>query len=146
MQIFKNADIYKSIVAIVGDDFDMDFEGETDVLLSKLLPKASRKAQWIYEYDFGDGWRHEILFEGFPLADPKAKYPQCVEGERACPPEDCGGPWGYADYLAALADPQHEQHEEMLDWIGGSFDPEEFDPALATKSMKKGLPDWRNMI
>ena len=58
-----------------GDDFDMDFEDETDVLLSKLLPKSSRKARWIYEYDFGDGWRHEVLFEGFPPADPKAKYP-----------------------------------------------------------------------
>jgi len=79
-----------------GDDFDMDVEDETVVLLSKLLPKSSRKARWIYEYDFGDGWRHEVLFEGFPPIDPKAKVPLCLEGERACPPEDCGGPPGYA--------------------------------------------------
>ena len=119
-----------------GDDFDMDFEDETDVLLSKLLPKSSRKARWIYEYDFGDGWRHEILFEGFPPIDPKAKAPLCLEGERACPPEDCGGPPGYADYLDAIADPQHEQHEEMLEWRG-PFDPEAFDAKKATKEMRK---------
>ena len=122
--------------ALAGDDFDMDFEDETDVLLSKLLPKSSRKARWIYEYDFGDGWRHEVLFEGFPPNDPKAKSPLCLEGERACPPEDCGGPWGYGDYLAAIADPQHEQHEEMLEWRG-PFDPEAFDPRKATKEMRK---------
>jgi hypothetical protein len=69
----------------------MEFEDETDVLLSKLMPKSSRKAKWLYEYDFGDGWRHEVLFEGFPPADPQAKSPICLEGERACPPEDCGG-------------------------------------------------------
>ena len=119
-----------------GDDFDMDFEDETDVLLSKLLPKSSRKARWVYEYDFGDGWRHEVLFEGFPPIDPKAKSPLCLEGERACPPEDCGGPPGYGDYLAAIADPQHEQHEEMLEWRG-PFDPEAFDAKKATKEMRK---------
>jgi hypothetical protein len=119
-----------------GDDFDMDFEDETDVLLSKLLPKSSRKVQWLYEYDFGDGWRHEVLFEGFPPADPKAKSPICLEGERACPPEDCGGPPGYADYLDAIADPQHEQHVELLEWRG-PFDPEAFDAKKATKAMSK---------
>lgn len=119
-----------------GDDFDMDFEDETDVLLSKLLPKSAKRTRWIYEYDFGDGWRHEILFEGFPPIDPKAKAPLCLEGERACPPEDCGGPWGYGDYLAAIADPQHEQHNEMMEWRG-PFDPEAFDAKKATKAMRK---------
>jgi len=120
-----------------GEDFDMDFEDETDVLLSKLLPKSSRKARWVYEYDFGDGWRHEVLFEGFPPADPKAKSPICLEGERACPPEDCGGPPGYADYLNAIADPQDERHEELLEWRG-PFDPEAFDAKKTTKEMRKG--------
>lgn len=119
-----------------GDDFGMDFEDETDVLLSNLLAKSSRKARWIYEYDFGDGWRHEILFEGFPPIDPKAKIPLCLEGERACPPEDCGGPWGYGDYLAAIADSENEQHEELLEWRG-PFDPEAFDAKKATKAMRK---------
>ena len=119
-----------------GDDFDMDFEDETDVLLSKLLPNTAKRTRWTYEYDFGDGWRHEILFEGFPPSDPKAKAPLCLEGERACPPEDCGGPPGYGDYLAAIADPQHEQHEEMMEWRG-PFDPETFDAKKATKAMRK---------
>ena len=119
-----------------GNDFDLDFEDETNVQLSKLIPKSGRASRWIYEYDFGDGWRHEVQFEGFPPAEPKAKYPLCVEGERACPPEDCGGPWGYGDYLAAIADPRHEQYEEMMEWRG-PFDPEAFDPKKATKEMRK---------
>jgi hypothetical protein len=117
-------------------DFGLDMRDETGVLLSKLVPESGRKPRWVYEYDFGDGWRHEVVFEGFPPVDPKAKYPQCVEGERACPPEDCGGPWGYADYLAAVADPRHEQHEEMLEWRG-PFDPEAFDAKRATREMRK---------
>jgi hypothetical protein len=109
---------------------------ESSVLLSKLIPKSVRRPRWIYEYDFGDGWRHEVLFEGFPPADPKSKYPLCLEGERACPPEDCGGPGGYADYLVSIADPRDEQHEEMLRWRG-PFDPDSFDAKKVTKEMRK---------
>jgi hypothetical protein len=119
-----------------GMDFGLEMEDESEVVLSALLPKSKRKARWIYEYDFGDGWRHEVLFKGFPPAEPKMKYPLCLEGARACPPEDCGGPWGYADYLAALADPEHEQHDELLEWRG-PFDPEAFDAKKATREMKK---------
>jgi hypothetical protein len=120
------------------DDFDCgeDTQDETDVLLSNLIPKSGCKSRWIYEYDFGDGWRHAVVSEGFPASDPQVKYPLCVEGERACPPEDCGGPWGYADYLAAIADPKHEQHQDMLEWRG-AFDPEAFDAKKATKEMRK---------
>ena len=95
-----------------------------------------------FEYDFGDGWEHEIRFEGSPKKEPGKKYPLCLEGERACPPEDVGGIYGFYEFLEALVDPKHEQHEEMLEW-GGNYDPEKFDASLATKAMKKGLPDWR---
>ncbi len=122
-----------------GDEFDADFEDETDVLLSKLLPKSKKKVRWLYEYDFGDGWRHEVLFEGFPPLNPKTKPPVCLEGERACPPEDCGGPPGYADYLDAICDPKHERHEEMLEWRG-PFDPSVFDMKKATKQMRRRKP------
>ncbi len=122
-----------------GDDFDLNFENETQVLLSNLLPKSATRTQWSYEYDFGDGWRHEVLFEGCPPLDPKVKYPLCLEGERACPPEDCGGSSGYVDYLAAIADPNHEQHEEMLEWRG-PFDPEAFDSEKATEEMRRSKP------
>jgi Plasmid pRiA4b ORF-3-like protein len=119
-----------------GDDFGMDFEDETQVLLSKLLPKSASRTRWVYEYDFGDGWRHDVLFEGCPPIDPKVRYPLCLEGERACPPEDCGGPGGYVEYLAAIADPEHQEHEEMREWRG-PFDPEAFDPQKATGEMRK---------
>lgn len=126
-----------SQAAADGNDFDLDFEDETDVILSNLLPKSGRKSRWIYEYDFGDGWRHEVLFEGHPPVDPKAKHPLCLEGERACPPEDCGGPWGYADYVAAISDPKHGRHDEMMEWRR-PFDPEAFDAKQATREMWKG--------
>ena len=77
-----------------GDYVDLEFEDETQVLLSTVLPKSARRTRWIYEYDFGDSWRHEVLLEGCPPLEPKVKYPLCLEGERACPPEDCSGPWG----------------------------------------------------
>jgi hypothetical protein len=129
------------------DDGFEDFEcvDSRRTLLSQILPQRKKRSAFLEEYDFGDGWQHEILFEGSPAMNPKAKYPLCLEGERACPPEDCGGVWGYADFLAAIGDPQHEDHEQLLEWIGGSFDPEEFAAATATKSMKRGLPDWRSL-
>jgi hypothetical protein len=114
-------------------DFGLEVRDEEAVSLGKLIRKSGR---WVYEYDFGDGWRHEVAFEGLLAADPQAKYPQCVGGERACPPEDCGGPWGYADYLAAITDTKHEQHDEMLEWRG-PFDPEAFDAKKATSVMRR---------
>ena len=65
-----------------------------------------------------------------------------MEGARTCPPEDVGGVWGYADFIEAIQNPDHEG---MLEWAGGSFDPEAFDPAAATREMHRGLPDWRSM-
>jgi len=73
------------------------------------------------------------------------RYPLCLEGERACPPEDVGGTSGYEEFLVSIADPDDDRHQERLEWIGGSFDPENFDPVKATKRMRRGLPDWRKM-
>ena len=86
-----------------------------------------------YEYDFGDSWIHEIRIEKALPADPAVHYPRCLAGERACPPEDCGGPPGYEDLLAALQDPAHPRHEEIREWAGPSFDPEAFDPAKVNR-------------
>jgi len=107
--------------------------------LGKLLKHSGRKPRWLYTYDFGDGWKHEILIEGSQLADPAAKYPRCVKGSRACPPEDCGGPWGYEDYIDAIADPTHDRHGEMLEWRG-PYDPEAFDAEQATIAMSRVRP------
>jgi len=131
---------------LLNDGFE-DFEcvDSTETNLGEILPQTKKRFAFMHEYDFGDGWEHEVLFEGSPTVDPKAKYPLCLEGERACPPEDCGGVWGYCDFLEAIKNKNHEQHEEMLEWNGGRFDSETFDPKQVTKEMKKGLPDWRNM-
>jgi hypothetical protein len=123
---------------ILDDGFD-DFKciDSTKTNLSQVLPKTGERFAFKYDYDFGDSWEHEVLFEGSPKVDPKAKYPICLEGERACPPGDCGGVWGYDDFLEAISDKNHEEHERMLEWIGRKFDPEKFDSAKATKEMKK---------
>jgi hypothetical protein len=82
-------------------------------------------------YDFGDYWEHDVLVEAVQPAQPGIAYPLCTAGRRACPPEDSGGPWGYGEMLKTLANPRHENHAEMLQWLGisapGEFDPEQFD-------------------
>ncbi|MCA9095957.1 MAG: hypothetical protein KDA68_20900 [Planctomycetaceae bacterium] len=117
-------------------EYEEDLIDETRVLVSRCVPKSGRKTRWMYTYDYGDNWQHEVVFEGFPPFDPEQQYPVCLEGARACPPEDCGGPWGYPDYLAAITDPTHEQHEDLLAWRG-PFDPEAFDARQATLEMRK---------
>jgi Plasmid pRiA4b ORF-3-like protein len=83
--------------------------------------------KFVYQYDFGDDWEHAIVVEKVLPAEIGTQYPRCVTGKRACPPEDCGGIWGYYNLLTALRDPQHEEHAQMLEWVGGEFDPEAFD-------------------
>ena len=130
---------------LLDDGFgDLDIEDSTITMLSEIVPKTGKRFRFVYEYDFGDGWQHEVLFEGCPQAVKGSKFPMCLEGERACPPEDCGGVGGYEYFLEVIADPEHEDHDDMVEWIGGKFDPETFDPAKATKEMKQGLPDWRS--
>jgi Plasmid pRiA4b ORF-3-like protein len=93
--------------------------------LSELV--AGEGEQFIYEYDFGDNWQHTLEIEKVVAAEEGTRYPVCVAGARACPPEDVGGMPGYEDFLAAINDATHAEHEEYLDWIGGEFDPEAFD-------------------
>ena len=83
----------------------------------------------LYTYDFGDDWHHVVAYEGATLPEPGLEYPRCVGGARRCPPEDCGGASGYAEFLAIIADATHPEHAERLDWVGGAFDPDTFDPA-----------------
>lgn len=86
-----------------------------------------------YLYDFGDDWQHEVIYEG--LVEPSEmdrRYPTCLDGAGACPPEDCGGVGGYEDVLVAIRNPKHPDHKERREWIGGSFDPNAFDPASVT--------------
>ena len=113
---------------------ELNLKNESRVLISEIV---SKNGKFLYEYDFGDGWLHDIVFEGHSPIDLGRNYPVCLDGSRACPPEDVGGPWGYADFLEAIADPKHEQHVALLEWIGGKFDPEGFDAKAVTKAMMK---------
>jgi hypothetical protein len=106
-------------------DFPSDMRNERGVKLGDFgLEKGSK---FKYDYDFGDGWRHTVLVEKLLERQSKIKYPACIAGRRACPPEDVGGPWGYARFLKAIGDPQHEDHEDMMTWSGQDFDPMFFD-------------------
>jgi len=92
----------------------------------------------VYVYDFGDDWRHDLQLEAILLPDRDQQYPYCVAGERRGPPEDVGGPLGYQDYLEALANPKHEEHENWLQWRG-QFDSEAFSPAAVNQQLRKEL-------
>ncbi len=116
------------------DDFE-DIHNEARITLGKVAP--GEKAKIHYQYDFGDSWDHSILVEKVLEPDPAAQYPSCVKGVRNCPPEDCGGIWGYADFLAAIADPKHPEHADMVEWSGGGFDPEEFDLAAVNATLRR---------
>jgi hypothetical protein len=104
---------------------EMEGEDARRVTLATLV--WGEKCKFFYEYDFGHSWEHELLIEKILLFEAGQRYPVCLTGKRACPPEDCGGIWGYADFLEAIHDPQHPEHEAMLEWIGGEFDPEACD-------------------
>ncbi|MCX5970444.1 MAG: plasmid pRiA4b ORF-3 family protein [Coprothermobacterota bacterium] len=104
-----------------------DWQPVIDERRHKVIQIASReKRKFVYEYDFGDGWIHNITVEKITPPEAGVKYPVCIGGKRACPPEDVGGVWGYSEFLAAIGDPSHEEHDSYLTWIGGEFDPEEF--------------------
>jgi hypothetical protein len=108
-----------------GDMGDDEVQDERKVKLSRIVSRGVKKFH--YEYDMGDSWGHTIQVEKTLPAEVGVRYPRCVDGARACPPEDCGGPWSYADFLDALQDPQHPRHEDQREWMGGDFDPEAFD-------------------
>ncbi len=92
--------------------------------------------QFVYIYDYGDNWRHDVIVEEVRDGDPNIEYPAFVDGARRGPPEDVGGPDGFMDFLEAILDPAHEEHRAMLDWYGGPFDPIGFDEARARPGME----------
>jgi Plasmid pRiA4b ORF-3-like protein len=112
-----------------GIDDGESWEPPKDERRVRLNAVARDGSSFVYVYDFGDYWRHKIVVEKVTAAATGARYPGCVGGRRACPPEDCGGPWGYGGFLEAIRDPDHEEHDEMLEWVGGHFDPDAFDTA-----------------
>lgn len=106
-----------------------DYRDERRISVAAVVSDLGVRGEFEYHYDMGDGWQHRLVFESVPpnAATQDLSLPVCLAGENACPPEDVGGPHGYALFLEILGDRAHEQHEDMARWIGGVFDPKGFD-------------------
>jgi hypothetical protein len=107
-------------------EYDWEVKDERKVKLNRVV--SGEKFKFGYTYDMGDSWEHNILIEKvLPAGSEIPRYGVCLTGKRACPPEDCGGTWGYTELIETLRDPNHPEHESMLEWVGGEFNPEAFD-------------------
>ena len=121
----------KTLIGIPEEEFaDYKVLPGWKIKIADYFLRKNKSANYIY--DFGDNWRHKITLEKILPKENNVTYPLCVKGERACPPEDCGGTSGYEDFLKIIGDPDDEQHKEMLEWIGGEFNPKHFDPNEVT--------------
>ena len=115
--------------SIYGDPTDDEYGdlgtvNEVNYKLNQVIYQQGQRLS--YEYDFGDSWDHTLLVEKILLPQEGIRYPLCLKGKRACPPEDVGGGWGYENFLEAIRNPDHDEHEEYLTWVGEEFDPEAF--------------------
>jgi hypothetical protein len=110
---------------------------EVDEQVVTVLKVLRDQRRFTYEYDFGDNWQHEVVVEEITRTPTGLKHAVCLDGQNACPPEDCGGVGGYERVLEALADPSDEEHDVYLEWVGGSFDPTAFDLAGANAALQR---------
>ena len=120
------------LIGIPDDEFEDNTLPGWKVSLNQFFKEPGDEAT--YDYDFGDGWHHRIVLEGIYLQEKEKKYPSCLDGKRACPPEDCGGIPGYYNLLEILGNKRHEEHGDMIHWLKGHaknyypYDTEDFDP------------------
>lgn len=131
---------YTSIVEEFELDFELDSADEDCVTVGEVITGAGQTFQYIY--DFGDGWEHIIEVEKVLAPDHQLRYPMCVGGKMACPPDDCGGIGGYYNMLRILKKPGHRDYDMLFKWIGGEFDPAEFDLASVNAELNY-IPQWR---
>ncbi len=124
-QFIKNRTFYTERMPNDDSWNEMNNVDYKKIKISDLLKKEKEKI--VYEYDFGDSWEHDIILEKILPLDDKMNYPVCLKGKMNCPPEDCGGVWGYSEMLEILKQPDHEEYESYIEWLGGEFDPEYFD-------------------
>jgi Plasmid pRiA4b ORF-3-like protein len=122
------------------DAFNMPFDmprsiDERKVQLHQVLGRVGARA--VYTYDFGDSWEHGIVLEKRLAAEPDMAYPVCTGGQYAGPPEDCGGVPGFFDLVEAIQDPQHARHEEILEWVGADYDPQEFSMEKVNRALHR---------
>jgi len=120
--------------AIDDHDYNDGLIDATTVTLDSIINDTKEKFE--YTYDFGDSWEHQIFVEKFLPRDEKTKYPICIDGKLNCPPEDCGGVWGFYDLLETIKNKKHPEHEEMLEWLGGQYDAEHFDKELVNEELR----------
>ncbi len=113
------------------DDFGNDYTG---MEVKDLLQQEGQKIK--YEYDFGDSWIHTLELEKIKSEEKGVNYPRCIKGKRACPPEDCGGIWGYMELEEIMKNKKDERYEEMLEWLGEELDPEKFDINLVNEKLQ----------
>jgi hypothetical protein len=142
---WDNSHLHRFIVgkqAYSDPAFELDeFRGvpvldEDEALLTDVAPRSGKAL--LYMYDFGDSWGHRIKVEKILSGESSNEnIVKCIDGARACPPEDCGGVWGYEDMLEALKDPKHKGHESTLEWLGEDFDPEAFDLEEINKDLRR---------
>lgn len=121
-----------------------EVKNEKKVRLGEVLRRP--KARLVYEYDFGDGWEHDVVLEATVPATPGARYPLVLAGKRRCPPEDVGGIGGYYHFQQAIADPKHPEHRDMKEWLGESFDPNVFDPQEINRAFHGGWGPRRSDV
>ena len=130
LHMFEIADLR---IGVPGEDDD-DVIDERRITVKQLLPRDGSQVRWAY--DFGDNWQHDVVVEAIEEPSPDVRYPVCTDGERACPPEDCGGVGGYEDLREVLADPAHDEHEHLREWAGAGFDADAFDQMAVTKRLR----------
>lgn len=118
---------FEAVIGVLDDDFGIGREilQEGKCKISDWFSPENKSAEYVY--DFGDNWEHQVRLEKILPRETGVKYPRCAAGKRACPPEDCGGPWGYMRLLEIISNPEDEEYEDMRDWLDEEFDPEYFD-------------------
>jgi len=129
--------IGEQVYGVPDDEFgfeEFDDIDEDTVLLSEV---AAAPMRFSYQYDFGDNWQHEVVIETIEAVPLVLKFATCIDGQRACPPEDCGGTGGFEEFIEAVTDPTHEEHVDYVAWVGRPFDPEAFSVAATNAALQR---------
>jgi hypothetical protein len=127
------------------EECEGEFLNSRSTHLVDVVPQSGARFRIEYTYDFGDHWEHAVNFEGCVAAEEGAKYPRCVGGENACPPEDVGGPPGFAEYRKIMSNPRGRNYAEYVEW-NGPYDATAFDLEATNRRIRHGLPDWRKEL
>lgn len=118
------------------DEFEVeDCLSSRKVKLNTILKKE--KSKILYVYDLGDYWEHDIILEKIIKEGDAGQIPRCVKGKSSCPPEDCGGTFGYMELIQTISNPKHEDYESMMEWLDGEFDPDYFNVEEVNQSLKQ---------